>query len=333
MSNYSAWTISDLPEKADLEDSVRFVCRYGLLAPSVHNIQPWQMSWNGRRLTIAPDPQHRLEAGDPTGRQTWISLGCIVENLVLAAGAAGLKSRSIPRDDQVELEFQTGAKPSETWVLEAMRERRSDRSAFARQAVSSDQLEQIERAWQSPDILVKASSDRQLIETVAALTGQGIALALSLPEFRNELADLMRPNWTSRGDGLVGKTLLHGALSSLWQPLRFRFGQPAASESRLERQRVLDSGALVLLFSRGDTQPFWLEAGRAYERCALEITRLGLAQSTTAAAVEAPDFHKDIEKALGTEHRLQAIIRIGQSLARAPHSPRRSLDEVLTSTS
>jgi len=45
---------------------------------------------------------------------------------------------------------------------------------------------------------------------------------------------------------------------------------------------------------------------------------MGIDQATMAAAVEAPDFHKEIEELLGTKYRIQTIMRLGYSPKQTP---------------
>jgi len=59
------------------------------LAPSGHNTQPWRFSVEGERITILPDPSRRLPVVDPDDHALYISLGCAVENLVVAARGEG----------------------------------------------------------------------------------------------------------------------------------------------------------------------------------------------------------------------------------------------------
>jgi hypothetical protein len=59
------------------------------LAPSGHNTQPWRFSVEGERITILPDPSRRLPVVHPDDHALYISLGCAVENLMVAARGEG----------------------------------------------------------------------------------------------------------------------------------------------------------------------------------------------------------------------------------------------------
>ncbi len=65
--------------------------RAGVLAASVHNTQPWLFRVGAESLELLADPGRHLGPMDPFRRELHISLGCALENMVLAAGAQGLR--------------------------------------------------------------------------------------------------------------------------------------------------------------------------------------------------------------------------------------------------
>ena len=60
------------------------------LAPSGHNAQPWKVKVTGQgHFIIDINPERYLPAVDPTNRETMISMGAFIENLVQAAESRG----------------------------------------------------------------------------------------------------------------------------------------------------------------------------------------------------------------------------------------------------
>lgn len=74
--------LSDHPEMRDL-------IRYATLAPNGHNTQPWRFRIGKDRIDVLPDHSRRTPIVDPDDHHLFVSLGCAVENLSLAAGAGG----------------------------------------------------------------------------------------------------------------------------------------------------------------------------------------------------------------------------------------------------
>jgi hypothetical protein len=63
--------------------------RYATLAANGHNTQPWKFAIKEHAIEIHPDATRRLPVVDPHDRELWISLGCALENLLVAAHATG----------------------------------------------------------------------------------------------------------------------------------------------------------------------------------------------------------------------------------------------------
>lgn len=65
------------------------IVRAGILAANAHNTQPWLFRIAPDRITLYADTGRNLGSFDPFLREMHISLGCAVENMVLAARAEG----------------------------------------------------------------------------------------------------------------------------------------------------------------------------------------------------------------------------------------------------
>ena len=74
-----------LPASAALADLVR----YATLAPNGHNTQPWRFLARVGGISVVPDFSRRTPIVDPDDHHLWVSLGCAVENLLIAAAARG----------------------------------------------------------------------------------------------------------------------------------------------------------------------------------------------------------------------------------------------------
>lgn len=51
--NYKAWEVReiDFPSSGTIEEQIRFLLNYGVLAPSIHNTQPWIFEIKNNELT------------------------------------------------------------------------------------------------------------------------------------------------------------------------------------------------------------------------------------------------------------------------------------------
>lgn len=68
---------------------MRMLVHFATLAANGHNTQPWKFAIQENAIEIHPDTSRRLPVVDPVHRELWISLGCALENLLIAARADG----------------------------------------------------------------------------------------------------------------------------------------------------------------------------------------------------------------------------------------------------
>ncbi len=71
-------------------DQVAFVLATAGRAPSLHNTQPWRFRVRGNGLDLYADPDRRLRAIDPDGREMLISCGAALFGLRLGIRHLGL---------------------------------------------------------------------------------------------------------------------------------------------------------------------------------------------------------------------------------------------------
>jgi len=82
---YEIW--DDWLNKKDIS-LVRF-CQAAALAPSPKNSQPWAFKIANEKVLVLADLDRHVGQLDPTRRQLYLSIGCAIENLTLAAMADG----------------------------------------------------------------------------------------------------------------------------------------------------------------------------------------------------------------------------------------------------
>jgi hypothetical protein len=312
------------------------VLDYARLAPSVHNTQPWCFHIDDSTITLRVAPERTLDAGDPTGRELWVSLGICLETILQAAKGLGVTATitSLQTDtitgDIAHIQLAAPTAPQQD-ILDLIKNRYSYRAPMSKTSISASCIDTCREAIADlPNVSLTFVDDTQTLAQIATITDKGMRLALSSTPFRKELAPLLHYNWSKARVGLHGFVLNHGLLGSIWEKWSVIFGVDSKRKAAADRQKVLESSGLLFILSKGDVPHFWLGVGRAYMRVALEITRADLVHSTLTAPVEAARFHEDIEAMLGTTDRIQSMIRLGKATTRPTHtSPRLPLDELL----
>jgi hypothetical protein len=118
-----------------------------ILAANAHNTQPWAFAVTDERIDLFADHGRTMGTMDATGRELRLSLGCALENLVLAAQAHGLapdvELGPDPTDPaHVATIGLTAAAPSASPLYRAIPVRHTNRAAYdTDRAVPSQELE------------------------------------------------------------------------------------------------------------------------------------------------------------------------------------------------
>lgn len=305
-------------------------------APSVHNAQPWEVALDVTTpgLTISITTKRPLTQSDATGRETFISLGIFAEACICAALEQGLGLKNLTVDEagkKIGITFtETTSDTGQEKFADILRQRFTDRSVFKPVTLADETLKKIEKSWKSDNSTIVCSTDKAIIEQVATLTMKGQQLAFTSDAFRHELADYIVPTNKS-AVGIPTTALQVGPLKRRFSKITVARGWFKNIEMSLEYKKWVSASGLVFVLSEGDRTPQWVDAGRAYLHASIAIQTLGLNQSTSAAVVEASDFHEDIEKLLGTQKRILSIIRIGTGVGfdKKHHSGRLTTEDII----
>jgi nitroreductase len=300
-----------------------------VLAPSVHNTQPWTFVLGPDRVEVRADRSRQLTALDPLGRELVQSVGAALFNLRVALSARGwaVVADRFPRPDDPDLlavvHAVAGAPDAALAEYDAaIPHRRTNRRPLTGGPVPDDLLhELVALAAVEGTVLVPVLREdhRRL---VARLTQQADELQNADRAYRAELR-----HWTTRpaeeGDGVQVSAVprVHGL---------FPVDMPQRDfDTRGEGRLPEDPGdsaerTLVLLATRTDSPLDWLRCGEALQHVLLELTRRGWAASPVTQAIEVPLTRTQLRATLTWDAHPQMLLRIGHAddLVAAPRRPR-----------
>jgi len=308
--------------------------RYATLAPSSHNTQCWKFRLDDRSISILPDLSRRCPVVDPDDHHLYVSLGCAAENLAQAARAQGL-SGQISFDPLGDGAVQIALEPSEvvvTPLFESIPNRQCTRNEYDGQPLSAAELKLIETAGTGDGVQVVMLTQPAEMETVLNYVIQGNTAQFNNPAFLKELKFWIRFNdreATRTGDGLSGRTSGNPSaprwVGDLLSKLLFRV-QP---ENDKNARYIRSSAGIAVFVSDADDKAHWVEAGRCYERFALQATALGIRNAFVNQPVEEAGLRPQFSRALGLgEGRPDLVVRFGRG-PEMPRSLRRPVEAVL----
>ncbi len=315
--------------------TMREIVGFATRAPSVHNTQPWRWRSRGDRLELRADRARQLRQTDPEGRNLAISCGAAIEHAVAYAASVGwaadvdlLPSTADP-DHLATLRFRPGAPGSTASdAVGLLSARRTDRRRFT--------------AWPLPDPLVRRLAATAVDGAVCAVPVGG-----NTERVRVELL-VTRALWTQGADAdLVAEQAVWAApsdASGIPETSRPTIGGRASGRpSRFDdpgraaaaRVDVASTDGLLVLAAADDSPQSWLTTGRVLCRVWVEAMAADLSVVPLSAVVEVAETREALRReVLGGDGHPMLLLRIGwQEVARTalPPTPRRSVDDVLTS--
>lgn len=313
-------------------DSIALV-RYATLAASSHNTQPWKFKLEAGKILILPDFSRRCPEVDPDDHHLYGSLGCAAENLLLAAEAAGLRGHcsSDAKAVHVRVDLEK-APPSRSQLFEVIPKRQCTRTAYDGTVLSNDELRLLEQAGRGNGVSVMLLTDARQKEQVAEFVAEGNRAQIADPRWSEEMRAWVRFNARDAvrtGDGLYGAAMGFPDIPGWLGNTVMRVAVSAKRQNDKDLANIRSSGAIAVVYSEVDDMQHWVEAGRCYERLALQAAALNLRTAFINQPVEVGSLRPQFGAFLGIgERRPDFVVRIGRG-PEMPRSLRRAVEEVI----
>ncbi len=330
----AVWQQSEKTENAATNPYVELV-RRATLAPSGHNAQPWKFAIKENIIRIYPDITRRLPVVDPDDREMYISLGAALENLVIAAKAAGYESEvaNFPEEEPECLKIILGKQGKDVSdpFFDALTQRQCTRSEYESRSIPSSALKSLEDVEAEEGISLSLYTGREKIEKLVEYVAEGDMKQYADKAYVKELVDWIRFNENeavSSGDGLFSKCSGNPTVPRWVGKLFMNLSGPKAMADR-DAKITCSSGGMVIFASEQDDKIAWVNTGRVYERFALITTSLNIKNAFMNQPVEVPELRTQLQSAMNLGNaKPQLLARFGYAPA-MPRSLRCPLNQVL----
>jgi hypothetical protein len=324
--------------------------RSAVLAANGHNTQPWRFVLARDRIDVFADATRGEGALDPLGRELLISLGCALENLVLAGRAHGLgvDVGLVPDPANpthiARVELTSGQRARASELYRAIPHRHTNRYPYADRPLRAGQLDALDRlvdddltiVWLTSSAERAAFGDLTIAATRASIADPA-ASAVDHAWFRHSQAsiDEHKDGLTIDGAGLPDATAAAAKLLPRISPADQDSGFLTATRDR----QVPTAAAFGVICGQVPTGPAQqLNAGRLYQRIGLHTTSQALAIQPMNQAVERADHERASGATPTFADALAAILpagltplmpfRIGYPTHDGHRSPRRPAEDV-----
>jgi hypothetical protein len=306
--------------------------RYATLAANGHNTQPWKFAIKENAIEIHPDFTRHLAIVDPNDRELWISLGCALENLLIAARAAGYAPEVIYPDkaDFIHIDLLTNH-PQGGALFDAIPLRQNTRSEYDGQSIKGSDLDQIQALPLEPGIALHFVTNPADSETVLEYVNQGNLSQYANNAFIDELIYWLRFNRKEVLASLDGLYTLCSGNPEVprWLGKMFVAGTKPQQQADTDAKKLRSSSGAVVVASESDDKTAWVRTGQVYERMALQMTSLNIKSAFLNQPIEAENVRGQFQNAIGLGDALpQLLVRFGYAEP-MPRSTRRPIEQVL----
>jgi hypothetical protein len=261
-----------------------------------------------------------------------MSLGCALENLLVAARASGFAPEVIYPEaaDLIHIQLTPDA-PQPDVLFEAISQRQNTRSEYKRQPIPAADFDRLQLLPLEAGISLRFASSQAELETVVEYVNQGNLGQYADVTFVDELIAWLRFN---KKEALASLDGLYSICSGnpevpSWLGRMFVAGTKPGQQAETDAKKLRSSSAAVVITSAAETKADWVRAGQVYERLALQTTALGVKSAFLNQPIEVASVRSQFQSVLGLANDLpQLLVRLGYAEA-LPRSLRRPVEQVL----
>lgn len=318
------------PRHGTLAEKLKFLVSYAILAPSLHNSQPWKFVVRANEIDVLADLTRQLKVADSNARELYLSVGCALENLLTAATYFGLRTHInyFPNSgDDVHVatvsftEDGGVASLADQERFHAIVLRHTNRQAYANKPLTENDVQRLGASVNDSDVALQVSDDMHLKLGVDALVVSADITQFADPDYREELN-----HWLQQGE--FGHRWLISRMGQLATTYLASHHKPVKSEADI----VLNAPLLALITTTKDDRLAQLKAGQVFERVALQATTLNIGIQPLSQVVQVSNLKPELLRIFeASTTYAQIVFRLGYTDIATWESPRKSVNDV-TST-
>jgi hypothetical protein len=336
-------------------DEVSTVLSVAVRAPSIHNTQPWRFRPQAECIDLLADPDRKLYAVDPDGRELIISCGAALFGLRLGLRKIGrlaaVQLLPDPAEPLLVARVWSAGHAARTRVeadlIAAAPHRHTHRGPFSPGDVHDRLLTAMVTDAAAEGCELALITDQLVVARLGRLVHGAAAQQQQDPDIAAELARWVRPLHSRARDGVPATARLTEcasvtppgtadevaghrrlALRRSAQVVSARlpgrdFGLPGTEDAGGQ-----SASATAVLLTRADGPADWLRAGQALDRVLLRAATRWVFASLQSQPLESPRHRREVRALLGRRGYPQMVLQFGRANT-AIATPRRPHAETL----
>lgn len=324
------WQIveQNFPRNRGEAQRLAFLLRYAILAPSSHNTQPWKFAVSQDEIAIFINKDRWLQVADADKRELYTSVGCALENLLIAAEHFGYRHDVIyfpePANQKLvaAIELLPNGKPSSfrgPELFEAIGSRHTNHKPYDPKPIPEDALNRLRACVVEPGISLHLADDIEVKRKADEMLNRADAILFADPAFRQELGF-----WI--GEGAFGTPWLLAKLAQM----AVSYLDVGKLVAKKDSDLLMSSPMIGMLCSKENDRISQVKVGQVFERIYLTATALGIRLQPTSQMTEVPEIRAELMDLIPEKDTFpQQPFRLGYGEAEKSRTPRRALEEVL----
>ncbi len=302
------------------EDIFLKIVRSAVKAPSGHNTQPWLFAKEDNGLSIIPDFSCSLQVADPEHRELIISLGCAAETAMIAARFYGYNAELnldlSENQGSIRIILSKNGNSEQPELFSFINFRQTTRNLYNDRPVSDDDLIRLKQIVSESGIDVEFCIGQEEINKLVPYIFEANAIQMSNLNFKNELIQWLRfseKEAMQKGDGLYAACIGMPSLGHAAGSFVVKNFVTAKSEKKRLLKQVCKTALVAMFTTPGNDVEYWVKTGMAFQRFALNATKLNLSHSHLNLPCQITEVRDKMMNDLGLTGFPQLLIRLGYS--------------------
>lgn len=324
------WQIieQNFPRNRDEAQRLAFLLRYAILAPSSHNTQPWRFAVSKDEIAIFVNKDRWLRVADPDQRELYTSLGCALENLLIAAEHFGYGHNVIYFPEVLNqklaaaVELLPGRMTSSfrgPELFDAIGARHTNHQPYDPRPIPEAALERIKACVVEDGISLHLTDDTQVKRKADELVSRADAIQFADTAFREESG-----YWI--GEGAFGTPWLLAKLAQLASAYLDLGKIVAKPDSEL----LSNAPVLGIICAKENDRLSQVKVGQVFERIYLTATALGIRLQPMSQLTAVPEIRAELANLIPEKDAFpHQPFRLGYAEAEVSHTPRRPIEEMM----
>ncbi len=311
-------------EQLTFFELAKLLISFAVLAPSGHNSQPWNFQVADSTIVITPDFNKRLEVVDADNRELFISLGCALQNLAVAANHYGYAANYNYNDGKivVTLAAQDDIIDDDA-LFDAITMRHTHRGKFTGEKIDDSLLQGFNNQYNASVSIFDGTSNEANV--IKQKIEEGNIIQMSDTAFTRELVSWMRFNKkqvSETQNGLCYNVLGFPATPApIGKRIVGMFLNPKAQNKTDNAVNASASHFCVFCVKKNNVSN-WIDLGFFLEQFLLKITSSGISYSFSNQPCELSALAKSLQKELCLTDYPSVVLRLGYGKAPKAFAPR-----------